>query len=291
MLPQIRWLVLSICASVVIVVVARADDEGPAAADKLPVAELAAENVAELIKQLDDNSFSQRQAASRKLLALGKSAIPALADAATGSSREVTTRAVDVLKKHLQNGDEGSKAAAKEALDRIAQSENLTAARAAQEALRPKEEQNAQVPGFPGGGIRIQGGQIQIQVQAVAGGNGQRMSIKIINGVKEIDAQDNNRQVKIIDDPNNGIKIEVTETSKEGREVTKKYEAKNADELKKNHPDAHKVYEEYSKQQGIQIRGLQIQGGALPAVPRPIQPNRLIPDQNLPRALNRIECR
>jgi hypothetical protein len=295
MLPQFRWMMLSACASLVILVAARADDETPkaAAADNQPAAESTADDVAELIKQLDDNRFSQRQAASRKLFAAGKSAIPALAEAAAGNSREVTTRAIDVLKSHLQNGDEASIAAAKEALDKIAQSDNPTAARAAEEALRPKEEPNAQVPGFPGGGIQIQGGQIQIQVQAIAGGNGKRTSIKIINGVKEIDAQDNDRKVKIIDDPNNGIKIEVTEKNKEGKEETKKYEAKNADELKKNHPDAHKIYEEYSKQQGIQIRGIQFQGGVLPAVPQPvpIQPNQIIPGPNVPRALNRIESR
>src|SRR2546426_468022 len=83
-------------------------------------------------------------------------------------------------------------------------------------------------------------GQIQIQVQAggVAGPGGfKRMHMKNVNGVKEIEVDDNGKKVKIVDDPNNGIKVEVTEKNKEGKEETKKYEAKNADELKKNHPE------------------------------------------------------
>jgi exonuclease VII small subunit len=82
----------------------------------------------------------------------------------------------------------------------------------------------------------------------VAQNNGvqvRRVTMTNNNGVKQIEAEEGNRKVKIKDDPNNGIEMEVTET-KDGKEATQKYQAKNAEELKKNHPEAHKIYEQYN---------------------------------------------
>ena len=70
-----------------------------------------------------------------------------------------------------------------------------------------------------------------------------------INGVKKIVANENGRKIQINDDPNQGIVVTVTENGK-----AKKYEAKNADELKKKHPDGYKIYEKYSKNQMPPIR-------------------------------------
>ena len=36
-------------------------------------------------------------------------------------------------------------------------------------------------------------------------------------------------------------------------EITQSYSAKNADELKKNHPEAFKLYEKYGKGQGVNV--------------------------------------
>jgi hypothetical protein len=95
--------------------------------------------------------------------------------------------------------------------------------------------------------------------------------MKDVNGVKEIQVEESGKKVKINDDPAKGIKLEVTET-KDGKETTQKYEAKDAAELKTKHPEAHKLYEEYTKQPaGIQIRGFAVPGaippGAIPAIP------------------------
>lgn len=200
----------------------------------------------ELIRQLDSRQFADRQNASEKLAAKGVTAIDALQTAALNGSREARIRSIDVLKAHFQSSDDALKAAAKTALEKIASSDKVQAARRAKEVLQPKE------PPAPAARQQIQLGQIQIQVQGIAQG-GRRISVKTVNGVKEINATENGVKVKIIDDPKNGIKIEV-KTKKNGKEDVKKYEAKNADELKKKHPDAHKLYEKYSKKNPIQLR-------------------------------------
>lgn len=248
-------------------------------------------DVAELIQQLEANRFSKRQHASQKLLDAGKAAIPALAEAAMGEGRETTSRAIEILKKHFQSSDEATQAAAKTALEKIVQGTNGQAARAAEQALNPKKAEPPQPPGIQLRGVPGAQMQLQIQIQGALGGNGKRVTMHNLNGVKTIDAQDGNRKVKITDDPNNGIKMEVTET-KDGKDETKKYEAKNADELKKNHPDAHKLFEEYSKPGGgIQIGGIQLQPGINPVpeelfkqMQRGALPN--IPGLEIPGMLN-----
>ena len=219
----------------------------------------------ELVKQLDSAQFAERQSATEQLSKAGRDAIPALIKAAGSKSREVATRAVRILGQHFENV-EPLKEVAKAALEKIAAGSNPVAARLAGGTLDP--------PKPPPVAPRLQvirGGQIQIQIRAVAG-NGRRIQTRIVNGVKHIEAEENGRKVKIVDDPNNGIKIEITE-KKDGKETTKRFEAKDANDLKKQSPEAHKVYEQYTKQ-GIQVRGLQLQPGRVLQI-RPAQIRRL----------------
>ena len=99
--------------------------------------------------------------------------------------------------------------------------------------------------GFGGGRIIINGGMLQIG----GGGAVKSLSVSNNNGVRQIKATDGDKTVKIDDDPANGIKIECTDKVN-GKEVTKKYEAKNADELKKKEPEGYKLYKEYGEKQG-----------------------------------------
>lgn len=223
-----------------------------------------------LIKQLDADQFADRQQASEKLAEAGLKAIEALQKAADSDSREASGRAVEILKRHFESEADALKAAAKAALEKIAQSDRPLASRLAKAALAPKPE--GQAPGV----IQLVPGQIQIQVQAIAG-NGRNVRTKITNGVKEIEAEENGQKVKIVDDPQNGIKLEITET-KDGKETTRKVEAKNAEELKKQDPEAHKVYEKYSGQGGIRIQGIQIQPGVLPMRAAQLRPFRRLGD-------------
>lgn len=219
--------------------------------------------IARLVEQLDAPRFAERQTAQQQLADAGKGALPALEKAAQSENREVSGRALEVIERHFLGTDESLKAAAKESLERLAKSSSESAARRARDVLSPPKPQTIQPqPGIPG--LRVGGARIQIQVGGNAGGNFKKMTVKSVNGNKEIEIEENGRKVKIVDDPANGIKVEVTET-KDGKETTKKYEAKNAEELKTKHPEAHKLYDEYSKAPaGIQIQGIQIAPGAVP---------------------------
>ena len=61
-----------------------------------------------------------------------------------------------------------------------------------------------------------------------------RVSIKVVNGNKEIEADKGDRKVKIKEDAAGKIKMEVTDKNDQGKLNTEKYEADNADDLLKN---------------------------------------------------------
>src|SRR5690349_10043993 len=69
------------------------------------------DDIASLIKQLDADSFGERQNASAKLAAAAEKAIPALEKAAASDSRETSMRAFDILKGHFERGQPEAKTA------------------------------------------------------------------------------------------------------------------------------------------------------------------------------------
>jgi hypothetical protein len=216
-----------------------ADDGLPAALrDEVSVDD----QIADWIRQLNSSQFAKRDDASRKLRGLGAAAIPALAKAATGDSREVTLRALEILKQHFREGDAGTKEDAEAALKKLADSDHPSAARRAKDILEPPQPPAARVNAAQAFQMPI-----QIRVQAGGGGANQVRQIQIANGVKKIEARDGDRQVKITENANGSIQMEII-SKVDGKEQTKKYEAKNADELKKKDPEAHKLYEKYAQQ-------------------------------------------
>lgn len=197
--------------------------------------------VAKLIKQLDADQFTERQAASDKLQAMGKAVIEALVGAATGESLEATVRAIEILKKFHDAGDAATKEAAKAALEKLAKGSHVEAARRAQEALP-----STAPPGQIGNRIFIAGGGIQVAVAGAAFGAGRRVSVRHANGVKTIEGSEGEEKVKIVEEANKSIKMEVT-TKKNGKEVTDKYEAKDTDDLKKKDAKAYEIYQKYAQ--------------------------------------------
>ncbi len=259
-----------------------------AAGDKAPAATQAATapadvDIAKEIRQLNADRFADRQAASERLEAAGKPAIGALEKAALGESLEVTTRAIKLLQKFGQSSDAPTAQAAREALERLAKSDGQAASQS-REALKELQPAQAQGEGLiVGPGMIIVGGgpglvgNITVQVGAVQIGGGAamtRISVSNVNGVKNVDVDDNGRKIKISDDPQKGIKMEVT-AQKDGKEVTDKYEAKNADELKTKFPEAHKLYKQYAEGGGnaggfrIRAAGNAVQLGGGPAATQP----------------------
>jgi len=231
-------------ALVLVAPLAWADE--PAPPSDQPKVEVS-EELRDLIRKLDADEFADRQTASDELAKKGKEAIPALEEAIRGDSFEARSRSFELLRRLFEKGDDASKAAAKSSLERLAKG-NDGVARQAKQVLEPPnaEEPNA-IPRI-GGRIPIRPGAVPPVAIAVR----KSVSISNNNGVKTIVVDDNGKKVKIVDDPAKGIEGEVTET-KDGKEATEKFTAKNADELKEKHPDAHKYYEQYAKGDGFRV--------------------------------------
>ncbi len=210
------------------------------------------EEINALVKDLDAPEFKKRQAAHDKLKDLGRPVVPHLAAAAVGDSLEVTLRSIEILKGLLASPDEGTKRAAREALEKMVSSDNPAAAWRAQSALDPEPQKK---PGLGGGatvlggpGIVLGGAGAQASVQSIIVGGAAGMksvSISNVNGVREINAQENGATIRITDDPNEGITVKITTTEAQ-EAATTSYKAKNAAELKKNHPEAYTYYQEYA---------------------------------------------
>ncbi len=197
--------------------------------------------IPKLVSQMDADEFSVREAASERLTKIGKPAIGPLTQAAIAGSPEVSSRSIGILKKLLAGEDEPARQAARDALGKVADGDNGTAAVAARDALKAADaKQNAgRRVAIGSGGIRV----------AIAGNGLRRVSTYIINGVKTVEANEDGRKIKIVEGPNQPIKIEVT-TTKDGKSATEKYEAKDAAELKTKHPKAHELYTKYAKGAG-----------------------------------------
>ncbi len=255
---------------------------GPAQAARDVKSSATGESLEQLIEQLDSAEFKDRENACEKLAAKGKAAIPALLKAAANGNLEVSSRATTILGKLLKSTDEATENAALKALENLADGDSPAVARKAKSLLENKNglKNNAQggivMPGNGFGQIIINGGQLNI-----GGGAAMRtMSVKNVNGVKEITASEDGKNVKIQDDPAKGIKIELTE-KENGKEVTKKYEAKNVEDLKKNHPAGYELYKKYGEQPGNGIAQMQfrIQAGGGNFLPVPGNPAPAIPLQ------------
>jgi len=253
-------------------------------------AEVDEQPIVTLIKQLASPNFIERQAASQQLTDLGQPAIAKLTATALGNNREAITRSVNILKIHLKSNNENLKTAAKAALKKISVVEQGVGPRLAREALAPPAPRPQPVPRQVAPGIRIVP-QIQLQVQGGARG----IKMRNVNGIRDIEVTENGRKVKIHDDPNQGIKVEIIET-KEGKQVTRTFKAKNADELKKKSPEAHKLYEKYSKGGvgNIQLGNIRIQGNVFPPIQIPQFKLPGVPQQipaNMQRRVTDIQLR
>jgi hypothetical protein len=222
-----------------------------------------------LVAELDAPRFSDRQAASQKLAALGAAAIPALEKAARGESLEATTRAIDLLKKLLDSPDAAVRADARQALQRLAKGDRPKAARLADEALKAKEQDDA--------AHAAQGVNRQFNIQVAGGMIGRQIRVQNNNGAREINVEEANRKIKINDGNGQPIKIEVT-TKVNGKDSTRKYEAKDVEELKKKHPEGYKLYKDWENQGnpfGIRVVGpINVVQG--PAVPFQLPPDHQI---------------
>lgn len=185
----------------------------------------APEQLQQWTRDLSSPVFAVRQAASQKLVQAGKAGMEQVAITAQTEDLELATRCLAVLAEGLISKAEDVRQAARGALEKLAASDNRSVARRARQALEAPPKLDG--PGQPDVAQNVQ----QVQVQ-------------IINGVREIKVRENDKEVIIKD--NNGKDISVTTTElKNGQKVTRTVTGKDEDDLKKNQPEAHAVFEKY----------------------------------------------
>ena len=226
------------------------------AQEAIPSPSAAGQQVAELIDQLNDDRFAQRERATQQLTDLGHKAVPALGKAAADERPEVSERAFKILATIKSKGSAEAKTAATKKLEELAKSENAGVAKKATDLLAQATESITPAtrprrpgiifprgriprieiaPGRAGGGIRLGGVRGGVRRMRVVGGAG---------GEKEVEVTEGGRTVKVTEN-SDGITVKVTET-KDGTATTKEYKAADEKELKKNHPEAHKLYKQYA---------------------------------------------
>ncbi|HEV7281354.1 MAG TPA: hypothetical protein VGN57_14230 [Pirellulaceae bacterium] len=245
-----------------------------AVAEAAAALSLADASLEELARQLDADSFDERQAAQEALAKRGAEAIPLLEKLATEGTRETKSRALDLLIVPAKaEGESEAKKAATEALERLAKSADAYASRRAAEALAPPPEpveapQIVVAPRFQGlpVGPRMAP---NIRLQAVAPNGGivvRNANLKVErrndNGQEKIVAEEGDRKVQITKSPDGKIEMEIVE-KKDGKESNEKFAAKNEADLKANEPEAYELYKKYADDGGVQAQI--IVGNPLPA--------------------------
>jgi hypothetical protein len=195
----------------------------------------------------------------------------------------VTLRAIEILKGLLKSSETATGRAAREALEKIAKSDKAAAARRARSALEPEPVEAPQnLGGIVLGGA---GGMARIEHNFGFGAAGGMKSVSVMsaNGVREINVRENGTTIRITDGSKDGIILEVT-TAGAQKAATRTYKAKDAAELKKNHPEAYALYKEYAgKQDGAGI--VQVQVGNAGFTPGRFRINDLI------RSVNQLAAR
>jgi hypothetical protein len=232
--------------------------------------------IARLIEQLDAPEFGQRQEASHRLSEVGKSALPEIEKAVTAPSREVSGRALDILKLHFQRGEADLKQAAKESLTRLAASKNESLSQRAHSVIDPpKDWSYGNQFGMRGPGW--------IAPAVVPPPATQTISISDINGHREVRITDDARVIKMQTWPTGRIEIEIEEKLP-GRQG-KKIQAKDLEDLKAKDADVAQLYEQYQQRGRAPIGGL-FGGPAIPAIRGPAIP---APNDAARRMLETIE--
>lgn len=215
-------IVSALCAAAVFVPAGAAGaQEAKPAIPVQPVKDAAAEEIARLVRELGDEAFDVREAATKRLTEIGRPALPALKEAAAGSDAETSSRAARIV------------------------------------AAIEKPAQPAK-PGREGGQVIVGGIGIGV-APAIIG------PVRVIGragpgGVAETITEENGRKVRVKQSAD-GILVEVTEAGKDGKSVTRKFEGKDADDLKKNSEEGFELFKKYGGgNRGVVVR-------AAPAVP------------------------
>ncbi|MDA1140510.1 MAG: hypothetical protein O3B01_18220 [Planctomycetota bacterium] len=224
------------------------------------------QQVAEWISQLESDKFPEREAATTKLVAAGSSAIAPLEKAMKSGKAETGTRGMTILEQLAGAKDKPTSTAAAEALRRLGVDEDKISAL----SNEPKKETGVatsvihfgggaggviQIGGGAGGGLQVVPGQvillgggqatISVGVTTAVGAKGDSVSVTTVNGVKTITVTETARTVEIKELPEDALELVIT-TKVDGKTKTEKIEAKNAEDLEKQHPKLYALYKKHA---------------------------------------------
>lgn len=185
-----------------------------------------------LVAQLDHERLTMRQQAQKKLLALGKTAIPALAKAALSGKRATIEKSIEVLGKLAQSEDEETRDAARVTLQMLSESDQPSTADRARLALSSEEADGIKpFEGWDKPGNEFAGG----------GQMNRSVSVSSVNGVHSISVKENGRETTIQELKGGKLFVSIT-----GGEEPVELTAKNLEDLKKKQPEAAALYEQYA---------------------------------------------
>ncbi|TWU02842.1 hypothetical protein [Stieleria varia] len=196
------------------------------------------------VEQLGHERLTERIKAEKQLIAAGKEAIPALAKAALAGNRATIEKSIDVLGKLAQSKDDKTREAARITLQMLSESDQPSTADRAKLALNTKEAD----------GIKPFEGWDKPGNQFAGGGNMNRsVSMSNINGMRTISVKEGPLETTIQELRGGKILAQVT-----GGEKPVELIANNAEDLKKQLPEAAALYEQYAS--GNQGLGTQFPG-------------------------------
>jgi hypothetical protein len=214
--------------------------------ERLPTPSEAGDTIAEqitaLVEQLDAPGFAERQAASQQLEDIGASAALQLELAVKVGTREVSGRALDILRRHFEQGSDEASQAARGVLTRLAASNHASTAQKARDALDPPKPPVLAVPGFNAGF----GANRAANFQIVFGGNGRSIRVSDINGRRSMEIADRQRQVTLQTLPGGNIDVQITDRQN-GPNATRRLTAKDVEELKGKDAEIGRIYEEFGR--------------------------------------------
>lgn len=229
--PLIKSLLLS---SFVLATVSNtiADELGKAKDEANAKVDTDIEQIDAWVEELGHQRLTKRVQAKKKLLSIGKTAIPSLAKAALSDKREAIERSIDLLGALGQSKDEETADAARVTLKMLSESNKPSTAQRAKSMLNTKEADGIKpFEGWDKPGNPFAGG----------GGGNRSVSVSSINGVRTIRIVENGRETLIQEVPRQGIRVKT-----EGAEKPVEILAKNAADLKKRQPEVYELYKQYT---------------------------------------------
>ncbi|EAQ79904.1 hypothetical protein [Blastopirellula marina] len=199
------------------------------------------------IRQLDSDTFAERREAAEQLRDAGPAAIASLEEACRDGAGERVAQSIEILQSFAASEDREVSAAALHALKNIADGENATAAKLAATAVHSIRTTPGMRPAPEAGGDRIAGFNPfdNAMLQGMRGRERNfSMSTVRNNGREQIKITDGERRVEIDKDPSGPLRVEW----REGNDAPQVAEADDLDQLRKDHPQAAEIYDQYQAQ-------------------------------------------